>query len=446
MPKAPRNDVAGVTMQRPSTSRGASAQRVKAGGSNRELFTPLSGRRLPSSLARGGGGSGHASGSAMSVRRSSFLNRMAMGRSAAKGGEKTKDTRPLHDKIYFQKSTKQLCEFLLEQGFESQLINPRKLQNPTTHDILQIFSFLYQMIEPHYGLIDKYEEEIPRLLKDLQYPFPLTKSSMYTIAAPHTWPQVLGALTWLMETVKLYQRCCTNMSLYGNDESAGIFDKEEKREQKCTELFNNYVDMTYIQFLQGADDGGAAKRDLSRQIKGVHEMDELLVHELEREKHQFEEDLANIENMKAEAPEKLKALHQDLQQWLQKQENLQKYISEMESHKSSLRQRLDTVESTILETDLEHQKETALVDHIKIQLEAQTLPPCKVEKLKQQLKDLETAEVELTRAAEENDFQFSLEEKAATLSEVGAPFLNRDYVQSVVLHGFLQAVISKSIV
>ena len=75
--------------------------------------------------------------------------------------------------------------------------------------------------------------------------------------------------------------------------------------------------------------------------------------------------------------------------------------------------------------DLEHQKETALVDHIKIQLERQTLPPCKVEKLKQQLKDLETAEVELNRAVEENDFQFSLEEKAATRSEVGAPFLNR---------------------
>uniref|UniRef100_UPI00358F497A kinetochore protein NDC80 homolog isoform X2 n=1 Tax=Myxine glutinosa TaxID=7769 RepID=UPI00358F497A len=383
-------------MQRPSSSQGASAQRVKASGSKRDLFTPS---RPPTSLPRGGGGSAQASSS---VRRSSFLNRM--GRSAAKVGEKTKDTRPLHDKTYFQKSTKQLCEFLLEQGY-CQLLNPRKLQNPSTRDVLQIFSFLYQLLEPKYELPDK-------------YPYPLTKSSMYTIAAPHTWPQVLGALVWLMENVKFYQRCCTNMSLNGDDISAGIFDEKEKRERKCKELFNNYVDITYKRFLQGAD-YGAAKEDFHHQIKGVQELDDLAVQGMETKKHQLEEALANLVQMNDKAPEKLQALLQQKQQCLQNQEKLQKYSCEMESHESNLHQSLATGESDTLKTRLELEKETAVVDNLKIQLDRQTLTPCEVENLQRQLKDLETAQVELNRAAEEHDLflKCSLEGNTATRSE-----------------------------
>lgn len=36
-----------------------------------------------------------------------------------------------------------------------------------------------------------------------RYPFALSKSSMYSIGAPHTWPQALGALIWLIDTVKV---------------------------------------------------------------------------------------------------------------------------------------------------------------------------------------------------------------------------------------------------
>lgn len=36
-----------------------------------------------------------------------------------------------------------------------------------------------------------------------RYPFVLSKCSMYSVGAPHTWPQALGALMWLIDNVKV---------------------------------------------------------------------------------------------------------------------------------------------------------------------------------------------------------------------------------------------------
>ena len=61
-----------------------------------------------------------------------------------------------------------------------------------------------------YGFIDntekigkKIEEEFPRLMKQLRYPFPVAKSAMFTIGSLHTWPSLLGALHWLVQLVEV---------------------------------------------------------------------------------------------------------------------------------------------------------------------------------------------------------------------------------------------------
>lgn len=40
-------------------------------------------------------------------------------------------------------------------------------------------------------------------LSNLRYPFVLSKSSMYSVGAPHTWPLALGALMWLIDNIKV---------------------------------------------------------------------------------------------------------------------------------------------------------------------------------------------------------------------------------------------------
>ena len=57
----------------------------------------------------------------------------------------------------------------------------------------------------------KMEEEVPRVLKMLGYPFNISKSSMHAAGTPHTWPYLLAALVWMVELVKV--RCWSTCSL-----------------------------------------------------------------------------------------------------------------------------------------------------------------------------------------------------------------------------------------
>lgn len=49
----------------------------------------------------------------------------------------------------------------------------------------------------------KFEEEVPRILKSLSYPFTISKSAMFAIGSLHTWPTLLGALHWMVELIKV---------------------------------------------------------------------------------------------------------------------------------------------------------------------------------------------------------------------------------------------------
>ncbi|XP_075707369.1 kinetochore protein NDC80 homolog [Rhinoderma darwinii] len=145
--------------------------------------------------------------SGTSERKTSFFGRRASGNRNSQYGafgatEKIKDTRPLHDKSFIQQCIRQLCEFLNENGY-SQTLTVKSLQGPSTKDFLKMFAFIYSFICPNYEIPDKFEEEIPRVFKELGYPFVLSKSSMYTVGAPHTWPQIVAALVWLMDCIKL---------------------------------------------------------------------------------------------------------------------------------------------------------------------------------------------------------------------------------------------------
>ncbi|XP_005722444.1 kinetochore protein NDC80 homolog [Pundamilia nyererei] len=119
------------------------------------------------------------------------------------GTEKIKDARPLHDKSYVQQCIRQLHEFLTEQGYPGTL-SSKTLQSPSTKEFVKMFEFIYCQLDPTFEMPNsKVEEEVPALFKTLGYPFVLSKCSMYSVGAPHTWPQALGALMWLIDNVKI---------------------------------------------------------------------------------------------------------------------------------------------------------------------------------------------------------------------------------------------------
>uniref|UniRef100_A0A914WGD3 Kinetochore protein NDC80 n=1 Tax=Plectus sambesii TaxID=2011161 RepID=A0A914WGD3_9BILA len=127
---------------------------------------------------------------ASSVKRAvSFTNRT---------GGAFKDARPIMEREYQKQMQRKLQNFLVENSY-SHAANEKMLMQPTKKDFVNIFEFLYRVVQADFKCSNKIEEEVPRLFRELGYPIAIKHSTMQTIGAPHTWPHMLAALVWLID-------------------------------------------------------------------------------------------------------------------------------------------------------------------------------------------------------------------------------------------------------
>lgn len=314
------------------------------------------------------------------------------------GSEKMKDPRALHDKAFVQQCIKQLYEFLVDRGFPGS-ITVKALQSPSTKEFLKIYEFIYNFLEPSFQMpTAKVEEEIPRMLKDLGYPFALSKSSMYSIGAPHTWPLALGALIWLMDAVKLFggQR---EQDLLFSDFSDELCDLEDRTEYN--KLIMEYCSDTYNKFMQGADTFDDEDDDFLYKLKKLYNVDEALLHS-QQEKHSML--MEHVERLERESQtdrlvgkrtEKLR-LQTDLQK-------LQNYRCTLEAHKTGLENKSAglTEELEAVEMQLEGLKqERTRLQHI---LENQKFTPADIERINRERNELQQTIHGLSQSLEEGE-------------------------------------------
>ena len=77
----------------------------------------------------------------------------------------------------------------------------------TSKEFVSVFNFLYHFLDAQFINrlpSTKFEEEALRVMKGLNYPGNLTKSSFVTMGSLHSWPTVLGALSYLCNLAKIY--------------------------------------------------------------------------------------------------------------------------------------------------------------------------------------------------------------------------------------------------
>ncbi|KAK8400386.1 hypothetical protein O3P69_003221 [Scylla paramamosain] len=121
-------------------------------------------------------------------------------RNSGIGTSTRKETRYVNDPAHKTQCINKIMEFLSSRGKSYQR---RTLLTPTTNDFKDIFNFIYQHLDHSYTLPPRFEEEIPKLLKNIDCPFQLTKSSFVTVGSPHTWPVVLAALAFMVDFVHI---------------------------------------------------------------------------------------------------------------------------------------------------------------------------------------------------------------------------------------------------
>ncbi|KAM4616789.1 kinetochore protein NDC80 homolog [Polymixia lowei] len=342
--------------------------------------------------------------SVTSERRTSFFGARTSGagfpRNSSIGGfrgaEKMKDVRPLHDKAFVQQYIRQLCEFLSENGFPGS-VSIKTLQSPSTKEFLKIFEFIYSQLEPTFKMpTSKVEEEVPRILKDLGYPFALSKSNMYSVGAPHTWPQVLGALIWLIDTVKIFWYMSKQQLLF-SDFTEDNTNIEEGAEYN--KLFLDYTAERYTKFMQGADTFEEEDEAYLAKLKKLYKVDDALLASMQ-EKYQILCD--KVEQLEKESQtdrlmtKRMEKL--ELQTDLQK---LQTYRSSLDTFKVNLEGKASEVTEELEATGHHLESLKRERDRLQHHLQNQKFTPVDIERINREKRELQQNTSSLTKTLEE---------------------------------------------
>ena len=237
-----------------------------------------------------------------------------------RSGVFSRDPRPVGDKVFNRACIESLIAFLAARGYDHP-VSPKLLAAPTGKEFAHIISFMFRQLDPNFKLVGKVEDEVPIVFKRLCYPTNISKTAIQAVGSPHSWPNLLAALLWLVELLN-YQRCVEEAR------PADAFDDEAG-----TRAFFTHVTESYQHFLRG-DDGACdtlddALRTKTMQRDGV--MNDT-VEALERENAELE---ARLEAANAE-PSKLEAATSKLETLKADAAKFEGFITDMRKHRALL--------------------------------------------------------------------------------------------------------------
>ncbi|GBF89300.1 hypothetical protein Rsub_02177 [Raphidocelis subcapitata] len=178
-----------------------------------------------------------------------------------KGASLKSDPRPLGDKNFLNGCIRTVITYLSTHGYPY-AVSPKVLTSPTGKDFTQIIQFLMQCFDPSVKVFGKMEDEVPLFFKRLNYPFQISKSALFAVGSPHSWPSVLAALTWLVELLNYEEKAEAAAS---DPAGPGALDSDRQRSERA---FYDYVSGSYKSFLLGDDERcAAADEEMLGQIR-----------------------------------------------------------------------------------------------------------------------------------------------------------------------------------
>lgn len=166
-------------------------------------------------------------------------------------GPKT-DPRPLSDKNFLNNCIRTVITYLSTHGYPA-AVAPKTLASPTAKDFTLIIQFLFQQFDSNMKTFGKIEDEVPQFFKRLNYPFQISKSALFAVGSPHSWPAVLAAITWLVELLNYNEKtdeAAGSSSMTGSLGGPGMMEDQEAATKR---QFFEYICTSYKYFLAGDD-------------------------------------------------------------------------------------------------------------------------------------------------------------------------------------------------
>ncbi|KAF9961735.1 kinetochore-associated Ndc80 complex subunit ndc80 [Mortierella alpina] len=184
-----------------------------------------------------------------------FAPRQSMSGSAGprpslSGTVSMKDPRPIKDKAFQRSLVHSIVDYLTQNGYPN-TITPKNLMQPTNKDFQDVFKFLYQKLEPRYLFQKKFEDEVPVLMKTMRYPAAdtISKTALYTVGAPHSWPSMLALLGWMVDVIKVVARHKENTKVLrqsnAHNRDRDIDPRLDMSQVSPEGALYNYLTMTY---------------------------------------------------------------------------------------------------------------------------------------------------------------------------------------------------------
>eukprot|EP00897_Mesotaenium_endlicherianum_P005743 jgi/Mesen1/5197/ME000258S04289 len=235
------------------------------------------------------------------------------------------DPRPLSDKGYQQTCIRTLITYLTQHGYDH-AISPKLLTTPTSKEFTHIVQFLFKKMDPNIKFAGKIEDDVPLLFKRLSYPFQISKSALYAVGSPHTWPGLLAALTWLVELL-VYEEAAEQVK------EAGVsFDDNGQK------LFFDYVGKAYQHFMEGDDENcELLQKQLERTFQ---ERDAEIAAEVDRLEQANATLQVQLEKFQSQ-PSPLAALESKKSDYLSDIGKFQKLIVNLQQHRQALEKKLE---------------------------------------------------------------------------------------------------------
>eukprot|EP00794_Sanderia_malayensis_P005940 gene5940-6630_t len=210
-----------------------------------------------------------------------------------------KDPRNLSNRGKQKEMIDEVLHFLSINGYPHQM-SQKILSAPTSKDFIKIFEFLYGILDKQEKIDGKVEEEIPRLLRQIGYPFPIPKSTMFTIGSLHTWPTLLGALHWMVDIIEYCQVLDPMELVFCQDEDHPSYG--------CDKIADRYMSKTYKDFLLEGECQPEDDEQVTEAILQHHGASKEYDNQIRDEIADLEKELADLE---AE-PDRVKAMQDEI--------------------------------------------------------------------------------------------------------------------------------------
>eukprot|EP00127_Corallochytrium_limacisporum_P006927 Clim_evm13s238 gene=Clim_evmTU13s238 len=314
-----------------------------------------------------------------------------------------RDPRGLTNADVKKQNIRELLTFLVDNGYPHPL-STKLLTSPTHRDFNNIVVFLMEQLDPNWQFVNKMEEEIPILFKQLRYPFTINKSALMSLGSPHSWPYLLGALKWLVDLIKFNTSIRADQvlfpSVFGDSEEVIQTEGQEDEGPNENQLFFNLMGNAYAKFLSGEDNFEQLKDDLEQAFNDRNSIIEHNCKDMEVEIAALEAELEEYQSQ----PSELEVLTNKVEDMKNDQSKFDKLVQGLSQHLSKHTARRDESQAHL------GVKKSKLVDIHKEQsqlrdlIDKQDLSPQEVSRLRTEIKRL-------------NDTLEALREKEKKMSE-----------------------------